>query len=150
MRKGLFVQVVQSGPFLRSLPPCELAVAMGFPSGLIALCFHFLSLLRSFPCLPLRLCICFCKVLCVLDASVSAAKVWSDLSMSGIPPLPVLLLRTGLEPGLVCLAQQQSTRQSVKPWGAPPPCLSGGDLLKTWAIQLRTPQMGVMDIALAV
>ena len=33
--KGLFLQVVQTGSFLRLLSPCELAVAMGFPSGLV-------------------------------------------------------------------------------------------------------------------
>ena len=33
--KGLFLQVVQTGSLLRLLSPCELAVAMGFPSGLV-------------------------------------------------------------------------------------------------------------------
>ena len=33
--KGLFLQVVQTESFLRLLSPCELAVAMGFPSGLV-------------------------------------------------------------------------------------------------------------------
>ena len=85
--------------FLRLLSACELAVAMDFPSLLrlfkmIGNCFtpihqprpwqgsHSVSitrsLLRSFPCLPQRRCICLCKALCVLDVCVSAAKDWSD------------------------------------------------------------------------
>ena len=77
VKKGLFLQVVRSGTDLRLLSPCELAIAMGFPSGLflsqdlteafqmlgncftpihaaqaltrVALCFHYPFPVEDFP-----------------------------------------------------------------------------------------------------